>query len=156
MGGLGCYSMTTPPNACANLVTHRIWVGLLARHNAFGEPGQFMTILFNWKHFINDNDPIIFAGAVYQKECAMPLLPIRERYRLEFEETGVEEVRKRALQSLYSDEKLRHAKDWLDDKDNGIAARSAENVDMTLAIVALLAGASVMFAVFNSLGWEPF
>jgi hypothetical protein len=119
-----------------------------------GEPDQFITLLFNWKSFINDNDPIFFAGAL-PKECAMPLLPISERYRLEFEETGVEKVRKRALQSLYSDEKLRHARDWLDQKDDGIA-RSAENVDMTLAIAALVAAVSVMVAVFISLGWNPF
>jgi hypothetical protein len=119
-----------------------------------GEPGQFITFLFNWKPFINDNDPI-FCRCGLSKECAMPLLPFTERYRLEFEETGVEKVRKRALQSLYSDEKLRHARDWLDQKGDGIAC-SAENADLTLAIAALVAAVSVMVAVFISLGWKPF
>jgi hypothetical protein len=89
----------------------------------------------------------------------MPLLPISERYRLEFEETGVEKVRKRALQSLYSDEKLRHARDWLDQKGDGIdrsAENSAENVDLAIAIATIVAAAAAVVAVFISLGWKPF
>jgi hypothetical protein len=118
-----------------------------------GEPGQFITLLFNWKSFINDSDPI-FCGCGLSKECAMPLLPISERFRLEFEEAGVEEVRKRALQSLYSDEKLRQARDWLDDKDKG-SARSAENLDLAIAIATIISAAVAVVAVFISLGWKP-
>jgi hypothetical protein len=80
-------------------------------------------------------------------------MPIRERYRLEFEEAGVEEVRMRASQSLYSDEKQRHARDWLDDKDAKII-RSAKNMDLAIAIITIAAAA--MVAVFVSLGWKPF
>jgi hypothetical protein len=83
-------------------------------------------------------------------------MSIRERHRKEFEEAGVEAVRKRALQSLYSDEKLRHARDWLYDKDNG-AARSAENVDAAIAIVTIVtAVTAVAVAVFILLGWKAF
>jgi len=82
-------------------------------------------------------------------------MPIIERYRLEFEEAGVEEVRKRALQSLYSDEKLHQARDWLDDKDSGIA-RSAKNMDLAIAIATIVAAVASVVAVFNSLGWKPF
>jgi hypothetical protein len=119
-----------------------------------GEPGQFITLLLNWKPFINDKDPI-FCRCGLSKECAMPLLPISERYRLEFEETGIEQVRRRALQSLYSDEKLRHARDWLDDKDNAIA-RSAKKADRTVAIATMVAAVAAVIAVFVSLFWKPF
>jgi hypothetical protein len=83
------------------------------------------------------------------------LISVSERYRLEFEQVGVEEVRKRALQSLYSDEKLRQARDWLDDKENGIA-RSAKNVDLVIAIVTIITAVAAVVAVFISLGWNPF
>jgi hypothetical protein len=81
--------------------------------------------------------------------------PIREHYRLEFEKAGVEEVRKRTLQSLYSDEKLRHAIAGLDDK-NDRAARSAKNMDLAIAMVTMAAAIAAVVTVFNSLGWKPF
>ena len=44
---------------------------------------------------------------------------ITEIYREEFEQSGVDDVRKRATVSIYSGDKLLEALEWLGEKDHG-------------------------------------
>jgi len=80
-------------------------------------------------------------------------MTIREHYQ-EFEGMSVEDVRKRVHQSVYGGDKLRHARQWLYDIDNGIAL-SAKNVDLAIAIATILAAVAAVVAVFVSLFWKP-
>ena len=48
---------------------------------------------------------------------------IRQIYREEFEQSGVEDVRKRATGSIYSGDKLLEALKWLNKKDHGGLAK---------------------------------
>jgi hypothetical protein len=44
---------------------------------------------------------------------------IRERYREEFEQLDVDDVRKRVAVSLWDADKLKAAREWLDEKEHG-------------------------------------
>ena len=44
---------------------------------------------------------------------------IRQRYREEFEELGVDDVGKRVAASLWDADKLKAAREWLDEKEHG-------------------------------------
>ena len=58
--------------------------------------------------------------------------------RLEFEELGVDEVRKRIEASIYHGDKLREAREWRDENNPAwVSARAAQKA-VTVAIIALV------------------
>ena len=58
--------------------------------------------------------------------------------RLEFEELGVDEVRKRIEASIYHGDKLREAREWRDENNPAwVSARAAQKA-VTIAKIALI------------------
>jgi hypothetical protein len=87
----------------------------------------------------------------------MPLR-IETGYRQEFESLGLDEVRRRFQHRLWQQEKLRHAEWWIEEKEhgedralaresNGIARGAAKSAQ-TANIIACIAVAIALFAVF--------
>ena len=89
---------------------------------------------------------------------------IRQVYREEFEQSGVEDVRKRATGSIYSGDKLLEALKWLNKKDHdGLAkeqiaiahdadaaresARSSQSANKRATIALVISGLSVLVAI---------
>ena len=83
---------------------------------------------------------------------------IKQSYRNEFEQIGVEDLRKRVAANIFDDEKLKQAREWLDEKDHGETrdfaqekilrtARSA-NIRATIAlIISSISAAAAIVAI---------
>src|SRR5512143_1470074 len=88
---------------------------------------------------------------------------IRQIYREEFEQSGVDDVRKYATASIYSGDKLLEALEWLNNKDHGglakdqiaiardaadaawVSAGASQSANKTIALVT--SGFSVLLAI---------
>jgi len=74
-------------------------------------------------------------------------------------EVGVEDMRKRVTRSIFGQEKLQQAREWLDEKDHGEersyrqesnqTARSAKNAAWVAAIAAIVAAIFAGIAIFK-------
>jgi hypothetical protein len=84
---------------------------------------------------------------------------IRQRYREEFEQLGVDDVRKRVAASLWDADKLKGAREWLDEKEHGEdRAYKAEQLklqrrnDLKSTIALMVAGLALIVSAFAALG----
>lgn len=80
---------------------------------------------------------------------------IRQRYREEFETLGVDEVRKRVTVSLWDADKLKAAREWLDEKEHGEdRAYRAEQLklqrrnDLKSTIALVMSGLALIVSAF--------
>jgi hypothetical protein len=90
---------------------------------------------------------------------------IRQIYREEFEQSGVDHVRKHATASIYSGDKLLEALEWLNRKDRGwlateqsaiardaadaawVSARASQSANKRATIALVISGLSVLVAI---------
>jgi GAF domain-containing protein len=90
---------------------------------------------------------------------------IRQIYREEFEQSGVDDVRKHATASIYSGDKLLEALEWLNKKDHGglakdqiaiardaadaawVSARASQSANKRATIALVISGLSVLVAI---------
>jgi hypothetical protein len=87
---------------------------------------------------------------------------IRQIYRGEFEQSGVDDVRKHATASIYSGDKLLEALEWLNKKDHGwpkiksqlrvtqqmlVSARASQSANKRATIALVISGLSVLVAI---------
>jgi len=89
---------------------------------------------------------------------------IRRDWRIEFEQLGPEEMRKRISSSIFNPEKVQQAREWLDEKefgeerayrrDSSQTARSAKNAAWIAAIAAIIAAICAIIATFSPF-WKP-
>ena len=84
---------------------------------------------------------------------------IRERYRKEFEELGVEEVRKRVTVSLWDVDKLKGAREWIDEKEHGEdrnykveQLKLQHRADLKSTIALVVAGLALIVSAYAALG----
>lgn len=92
-------------------------------------------------------------------------MPIREDWRKEFESIGVEDLRGRVTRSVFNPEKIKQAREWIDEHEHGEErtygressqiARSAKNAAWIAAIAAIIAAVAAIISVLISLGWKP-
>jgi type IV secretory pathway component VirB8 len=73
-----------------------------------------------------------------------------EDYREEFEELGPDTVAKYLSTSIWSEDKSRAARKWLD-KESSRIARSAKNAAWIAAIAAVISAAAAIVAIVVSL-----
>jgi len=64
----------------------------------------------------------------------------------EFVSLGLEEVRKRIASSIWSEAKLREAREWISNEDSR-TARSAKNAAWIAATAAIISGIAAIVAV---------
>lgn len=74
--------------------------------------------------------------------------------RLEFESLGEDQVQARVSASVWSEEKLRDAREWLSLERSKIA-RSAKNAAWIAAIAAIVAAIAAVVTIFLSVGHGP-
>src|SRR5450755_4573791 len=71
---------------------------------------------------------------------------IRARYRTEFEQIGVDDLRKRLVAGLFDEEKRRHGYLWLDEQEHGedraISKRSSDASERSAAAAERSAAAA--------------
>lgn len=93
---------------------------------------------------------------------------IRQKYREEFEQIGVDDLRKRVAASTFDAEKLQYAREWLDEKEHGeqrqstreqieiareakdaawAAARAAQSANTRATIALIIAAISAVCAI---------
>jgi GAF domain-containing protein len=90
---------------------------------------------------------------------------IRQIYREEFEQSGVDDVRKYATASIYSGDKLLEALEWLNNKDHGglakdqiaiardaadaawVSAGASQSANKRATIALVISGFSVLVAI---------
>jgi hypothetical protein len=90
---------------------------------------------------------------------------IRQIYREEFEQSGVDNVRKHAAASIYSGDKLLEALEWLNKKDRGwlvteqsaiardaadaawVSARASQSANRRATIALVISGFSALVAI---------
>jgi hypothetical protein len=84
---------------------------------------------------------------------------IRQRYREEFEELGVDDVRKRVAASIWDADKLKGAREWLDEKEHGEdRAHKAEQLnlqrraDLKSTIALVVAALALIVSAYAALG----
>jgi hypothetical protein len=73
----------------------------------------------------------------------------KSKYQDEFESLGIEETRKRAASSIWGEDKLREAREWISREDNR-TARSAKNAAWAAAIAAMISAAAAIVAIVVS------
>jgi hypothetical protein len=79
---------------------------------------------------------------------------ITEDNRREFEDLGVDQLRKRVERSNYDSDKLRQAREWLDENNPAwISARAAQRAGTKATIALWLSGASVLVSIILGL-WK--
>jgi hypothetical protein len=90
---------------------------------------------------------------------------ITQIYREEFEQSGVDDVRKRATVSIYNGDKLLEALEWLGEKDHGglakeqnavardaadaawISARASQSANKRAIAALIISGLSALLAI---------
>jgi hypothetical protein len=73
----------------------------------------------------------------------------KSKYQAEFESLGVADVQKRASASIWSEDKLREARNWLSKEESRIAHRL--NTIQTIAAAAAIISAIAAFIAFSLL-----
>jgi hypothetical protein len=74
---------------------------------------------------------------------------VNKANRLEFESLGEDQVASRVRANLWSEDKLREAREWLSLESSKIA-RSAKNAAWIAAIAAIVAAISAVVTIFLS------
>jgi hypothetical protein len=84
---------------------------------------------------------------------------IRQRYREEFEELGVDDVRKRVAASIWDADKIKGAREWLDEKEHGEdRAHKTEQLnlqrraDLKSTIALVVAALALIVSAYAALG----
>jgi hypothetical protein len=74
----------------------------------------------------------------------------KSRNQAEFEALGIDDVRKRVSSSIWSEEKLREARDWISNEDSRFV-RSAKNAAWTAAIAAWIAAIAAIISALAAI-----
>jgi hypothetical protein len=73
---------------------------------------------------------------------------ITQSNREEFEQTGVDDVRKRVLRAVYTGEKLQEARQWLKQNDPAwISAKAARGANARATIALIISVLSLLVAI---------
>ncbi len=75
---------------------------------------------------------------------------ISKENRAEFEQIGAEQLRKRVDVSIYADEKLRQAREWLKENDPAwISAHAAQRAGTRATIALLISAAALIVSMIG-------
>ena len=75
---------------------------------------------------------------------------ISESNRREFDDLGVDQLRKRVELSVYSPEKSKEAREYLDEKNPAwVSARAALSAGKRATIALVISGASLLLSAFQ-------
>jgi hypothetical protein len=75
-------------------------------------------------------------------------MPITEENRREFEQLGTDQLSKRVERSVYDENKLRQARDWLNENNpSWISAREAQRAGIKATIALVISGLALLVSI---------